>query len=159
MKTTAVKTKTIKILGIDYGEARIGLALFDDPEFGARALDTVDVTVTTAVKIIAARAIKEGASSLVVGLPLRMDGKEGGPARNVRKFAQSLAAVTKLTVAFQDERLTSAQAHTERKQSGAVTDRRGIDARAATILLETYLAAKGLLCPKPSHQDDYLDNE
>lgn len=144
----------MKIIGIDYGEARIGLALFEDPELGARALDTVSVTASTAVKVIAARVLKEGATKLVLGLPLKMDGTEGGAARNVRKFAQGLTVATGLKIAFQDERLTSAQAHTERKQAGALTDRRTIDARAATILLETYVTAKGLLCPKPSQLDD-----
>ncbi len=148
------ESSPVKILGIDYGDARIGLALFDDPELGARALDTVSVTPTTAVKLIAARAKKEGATALVVGLPLKMDGTEGGAARKVRRFADALAHTSGLRVAYQDERLTSAQAHTERKQSGAITDRRSIDARAATILLETFVTAKGLLCPRPNPHDE-----
>jgi putative Holliday junction resolvase len=145
----------VKLIGVDLGEKRVGLAVFDDPELPARPLDTVEVTPDTAVKRVAARVLAERATQLVVGLPLRLDGREGGAARNARRFAHALAKATRLPVDLQDERLTTAQAHGHRIAAGQKS-RAGIDARAAAILLETWAISKGLTCRRlqdPDHDE------
>jgi putative Holliday junction resolvase len=135
----------MKLIGIDLGERYVGLAVLDDPELGARPLDTVVVTSETAVKRIAARVLAERATQVVVGLPLRLDGREGSASRGARRFAEALARATKLPVDLQDERLTTVQAHGHRI-AAQKKGREGIDARAAAILLDTWAAAKGLTC-------------
>lgn len=135
----------MKVIGIDLGEKYVGLALIDDPELSAKPLDTVVVTAETAVKRVATRVLAEGATQLVVGLPLRLDGREGTASRGARRFAEALAKATKLPVALQDERLTTVQAHGNRIAAGK-KGREGIDARAAAILLDTWAASKGLTC-------------
>lgn len=144
-----------KLIGIDLGERRVGLAIIDDLELPARPLDTVEVTVETAVKRVAARVQAEGATQLVVGLPLRLDGSEGSSSRNARRFAEALSKRTKIPVAMQDERLTTVQAHGNRIAAGQKS-REGIDSRAAAILLDTWAAAKGLTCRRDplDHQSD-----
>ncbi len=145
----------MKLIGIDLGERHVGLAVIDDPELPARPLDTVEVTHETAVKRVAARVKAERATQLVVGLPLRLDGREGSSSRAARSFAQALAKSTKLPVDLQDERLTTVQAHVHRVAAGQ-KGRAGIDARAAAILLDTWAAAKGLTCRRDplDHQSD-----
>jgi putative Holliday junction resolvase len=142
----------MKLIGVDLGERHVGIALLDDPELSARPLDTVEVTPETAVKRVAARVLAESPTQLVVGLPLRLDGSEGSASRNARRFAEALAKATKLPVALQDERLTTAQAHVHRIAAGQ-KGRAGIDARAAAILLDTWAAAKGLTCRRTPDPD------
>lgn len=142
----------MKLIGVDLGERHVGLALLDDPELSARPLDTVEVTPETALKRVAARIVAEGATQVVVGLPLRLDGSEGSSSRNARRFAQALAKATKLPVDLQDERLTTVQAHANRVAAGQ-KGRAGIDARAAAILLDTWAAAKGLTCRRTQDLD------
>lgn len=135
----------MKLIGIDLGERHVGLAVIEDPELPAKPLTTVEVTVETAVKRVAARVLAEGATQLVVGLPLRLDGREGSASRGARRFAEALAKATKLPVDLQDERLTTTQAHVHRVAAGQ-KGRAGIDERAAAILLDTWAATKGLTC-------------
>lgn len=130
-----------KILGIDLGERRVGVAVWDDPELPARPLATLEVSPDERVAKIAALARREGATELVVGLPLRLDGREGASARAARRVAEALAKATKLPVSLQDERLTTTQAHAQRIAAG-VKGRSGIDARAAAILLQTFVDAR-----------------
>jgi putative Holliday junction resolvase len=144
----------LKLVGIDLGDRHVGLAVFDDPDLPARPLATIDVTPDTAVKRIAARVLAEGATGVVVGLPLKLNGREGTASRNARRFAELLARATKLPVDLQDERLTTVQAHGNRIAAGQ-KGRDGIDSRAAAILLETYAASKGLTCRRdPADHDD-----
>jgi putative Holliday junction resolvase len=131
----------VRILGIDLGERHVGIAVWDDPELPARPLTTLEVTPETTVARVAALAAQEQATELVVGLPLRLDGREGLASRKARRMATALARATGLPVALQDERLTTAQAHTHRVMAG-VKGRAGIDARAAAILLQTFVDAR-----------------
>lgn len=134
-------TESERILGVDLGERRVGVAIWDDPDLPARPLETLTVTPDSVVSRIAEVAARERATELVVGLPLRLDGREGAAARRARRVAEALARVTGLPVSLQDERLTTAQAHVHRALAG-VKERRGreaIDARAAAIVLQTFV--------------------
>lgn len=116
----------------------MGLALWEDPDLPARAFSTLQVTPRTIVAQIAEVANAHQVQGLVVGLPLRLDGREGHASRRARKIAVELERATGLSVALQDERLTTMQAQTERVAAG-VKGRAGIDARAAAIVLQTYV--------------------
>ncbi len=144
----------VKLFAVDLGTRHVGLAVLDDPELSARPFATVEVTPDTAVKRVAARLLAEGATSVVVGLPLRLSGQEGTASRNARRFAHLLAKATGLPVELLDERLTTVQAHGNRIAAGR-RGREGIDERAAAILLDTWAASKGLTCRRdPADLDD-----
>lgn len=131
-------------LGVDLGARRIGLAVHDDPDLDARPLGTLDLKgVKDPVGALAERAKSLGASEIVVGLPLNMDGSDGPSARNARKIASALRKRAGVPVRLWDERLTTTQAQRSRVARG-VKGREGIDAEAAAILLQAYVdAARG----------------
>ena len=151
----------MRIVGIDYGRARIGIAWSDESERIALPKATVELRKGDSVAGRVATAlvallqddrgqledpigVQEGITRLVVGLPLRLDGTEGEAARQVRAFAKTLKKKTKLEVVFWDERLTTVSA----ERSLAMMDVRGRDRRAvvdrtaAAILLQSYLDAQ-----------------
>jgi len=131
-------------LGVDLGARRIGLALHDDPDLDARPLGTLDLRgVKDPVGALTERAIAVGATEIIVGLPLNMDGTDGPSARSARKVAAALRKRSGLAVRLWDERLTTTQAQRARVARG-VKGREGIDAEAAAILLQAYVdAARG----------------
>jgi putative Holliday junction resolvase len=128
----------VRILGFDLGERHLGVALWDDPELPARPLETVSVTSSTLVDAIVHVIDREKADEVVIGLPLRLDGREGLASRHARRVAKAISARVKIPVHLEDERLTTAQAHTHRVMAGK-KGREGIDARAAAILLQTFV--------------------
>lgn len=132
----------MKRLGVDHGLARVGLAIADDESGLAHPLQTLAGKDHEALaKQVAARAGQEGASEIVVGLPLALDGSEGGAARRARKFADRVKALTALPVILWDERLTSAQAEralTEMAVRGA-RKREVVDQVAAALILQSYI--------------------
>ncbi len=128
----------MRILGFDLGERHLGVAVWDDPELPARPLDTVAVTSATQVERVLAVIEREKPDEVVIGLPLRLDGREGLASRNARKVAKAVAARAKVPVHLEDERLTTSQAHTHRVMAGQ-KGRAGIDARAAAILVQTFV--------------------
>ena len=127
---------------LDYGEARVGVAI--DDELGAMAHPRPTVAAKPEKDLLAALvtlAREEGVGRFVVGLPLDMKGGEGDGARKVRAFAQRLADATGLDVELWDERLTTVEAR--RKLAGAGLKERDIrgrvDAAAAVTLLQSWL--------------------
>lgn len=132
-------------LGVDPGDARVGLAVSDADDLLATPLCTVAARGEgDPAKLIAAEAARTGCEEIIVGLPRNLDGSEGGAARKARLLAGRIHAATGLRVVLWDERLTTAEAHralgnadlSEREQ------RRVIDQVAATILLQSYLDAR-----------------
>ena len=142
-------------LGIDYGTRRVGVALSDEGGRFATPLEVLTVTAPEqALGRLADRARREGATVIVVGLPLNMDGTEGPAASAVRTWARALAEAAGATLVFVDERLSSfaaEQALVERKRAGERLTRRGkkqrLDAVVAAQLLQSYL--DGTLAPLP----------
>jgi putative Holliday junction resolvase len=137
-----------RILGVDYGQVRIGLALSDPDRKIAFPHATYerrgrDQDAAWFRELVA----EEKPVRIVVGLPLHNDGREGQKAAEARAFGQWLAEVTGLPVCWWDERFTTVEAESALWQAG-LTHRRRRDRRdrvAAQILLQAYLDAG---CPE-----------
>lgn len=118
----------------------------DDEGIIALPLRTLAADPNAAVnaKNIAAIATEEGCGSIVMGLPLRLDGSQGSAARKAQVLAKRLRACTDAPVILWDERLTTAQAQRALRASdmGAQKERSVIDQAAATLLLQSYLDSK-----------------
>lgn len=127
---------TVRIIGIDYGERRIGVAAADTRTRIAIPLETREVTGDP-VEAIVAIAAEQSADELVLGLPLSMTGAIGPQAELIQEAAQILSGRLKIPVRTWDERLTTAQAEREARARGAGT--KGRDAVAAAIMLQSYV--------------------
>lgn len=131
------------ILGIDYGEKRIGLAVSDPLGIAAHGLDTVEAdSEGSELDRIAEIVSERDVERIVVGLPLHMDGGEGEVARKVRGFVKSLKrCIPDVTVELLDERLTSARAHRALSSEGVSMKERKkrVDRMAAQFILQRYL--------------------
>lgn len=132
----------MKIMAVDYGDARTGLAACDPGEMLASPVGTVEHWDPQKVAEEAAKAAKEvRAERIVVGHPLNMDGTTGPRAQLCREFAALLREASGLPVVLWDERQTTVTA----TRYLNATDTRGkkrkkvIDAVAATVILESYL--------------------
>jgi putative Holliday junction resolvase len=124
----------VKVLALDFGRARTGVAVSDPTGLLARPLGVVERAATEdGLARLAALISDEGAERVVVGLPLTLRGDRGEQARETEAFVESLAAVTDVPVVTFDERFTTALA----VQDGSATPE---DARAAAHLLSSYLA-------------------
>lgn len=127
-----------RLLAVDYGTRRIGLAVGSTRDRVAVTLATLEGSPEgEAIRRVAEAAREEGATRLLVGLPLNMDGSEGGAARRARAFGNRLAAAADLPVLFVDERLTSEAAReAARSASGGRRVGKPVDDLAAAILLQ-----------------------
>ncbi len=132
-----------RLLGIDWGEVRIGLALSDETQLLASPLDTL--VRRRGKRFPMPRFLEHVAAhrpvGLVVGLPLDPEGREGTAAGEARALASLVGARTGLPVVLWDERMTSARALAAiREQGGSTRGRReDVDALAAAILLQHFL--------------------
>jgi putative Holliday junction resolvase len=129
------------IMGLDYGERRIGLAVCDELEIAAHALPTVERNGAELDRIAELLAERQ-AECIVVGLPLRMDGTDGPASRRVRGFMKALRRhVPGVDLVTMDERLTTAQAHAALSAMGAKMRyrRKNVDGMAAQIILQRYI--------------------
>ena len=135
-----------RILAVDWGERRIGVAISDPTGLIARALPTLEVrSESQAVAAVRDLARREEAERLVVGLPLHLDGSRGPAAESAERFARLVERASGLPVEMWDERLTSAQALRDAREVGErLRGNKGrLDARAAQLLLQSYLDARG----------------
>jgi len=132
----------MRILAVDYGTKRTGLAIGDDETRVALPLDVIATDDLAALaEAVADVAEREGVDRIVLGEPLHMDGTTGPMVETVRSLADTLRGRTGLTVDLFDERLTSHAAEgrfvgtpfTKRQR------KRRVDALAAMILLQSYL--------------------
>lgn len=132
-----------RILGVDFGDVRTGLALSDPSRFLASGLETIAPggLEKTAVAV-AERVRKEGAVAIVVGLPKNMDGSEGARADRCRQFAERLAELSGLPVVLLDERLTTVAASRILNEANVRgKDRKKVvDTLSAEILLQNLLS-------------------
>jgi putative Holliday junction resolvase len=142
----------LRLLALDIGRKRIGLALYDPAEGIVHGLDTLQRKTREEDLLRLTRIAQERrASAFVSGLPLNMDGSEGPQAKFVRDFCARLERASGLPIRFQDERLTSVEAESRLKEAGwslkklLEEKRKGVvDRMAAMLLLEDYVAAQGL---------------
>ena len=134
-----------RILGIDYGERRVGLALSDPTATIASPLPTLKrragkrPPVAPVSRLVEEHEVEE----IVVGLPLTLDGEESDWTREVRAFGAAVGERTGRPVAFQDERMTSVRAERAVRSVGLPRSKREekerIDAAAAVLILQAYL--------------------
>jgi putative Holliday junction resolvase len=134
-------TRLGRILGLDLGQSRIGVAISDPDRRVAVPLGTVRTGAPEDVKAIAAMVKEQGIAAIVVGQPLSLSGRKGEAADHAEKFAQALRDFLKLPVFLQDERLTTVEADRQLADAGVRgRDRRRIvDQTAATLILQAYL--------------------
>ncbi len=135
-----------RILALDLGKKRIGLALSDPLRITAQGLPTLQrTTIRADVAEIERIAAENDVSLVLLGLPLHMDGKEGRQVQYTREFADYLTGRTGRKVEFWDERMTSVEAGRVLRDSGISIAKRAkaVDRLAAQILLESYLSASG----------------
>lgn len=136
----------MRLLGIDLGEKRIGIALSDPGRIVAQSAGQIarGTPAETLEKLrdMAARHEVDGA---VVGLPLNMNGSDGPAARSAREFAGSLRKGLGIPVALWDERLTTAEADSLMKSAGLSRRKRAVrvDGIAAQLILQSYLDSRG----------------
>ena len=149
----------MRVLALDIGEKRVGVAI-SDPAAGWRRRSRSSTRVEASRPAGKLRTTRRGlrGRTVVVGLPLSMDGTEGPQARRVREVAERLARFLPVPMEFVDERLSSAEAkrrmreagHDERSQRGV------IDMVAAAIFLQDYLDAA---TDHPQARDERDSNE
>ncbi len=135
----------MRVLGIDYGVRRVGLALSDPTGMLATPLDTLQrrpgrrPPLKRIAEIISERDVRE----VVIGLPLGLDGEENAWCAEVRAFGEALQKRTALPIHFQDERLTSVMAERAVRASGLRRTERErkdrVDRAAAVLILQRWL--------------------
>ena len=133
----------MKIMAVDLGDARTGLAMCDRTEFLASPIGVIeDYSFGNTMKKVAAAAEEYGAQMIVVGYPKNMDGSEGERAQKCEKFAMMLKEIVPIPVTLWDERSTTVMAHNYLNENNVRGKKRKdvVDAVAATIILESYLA-------------------
>jgi putative Holliday junction resolvase len=131
-----------RLIGLDVGDRRIGVAISDPLGITAAGLETIErVNMHTDVDNIALLAARHGAVQIVVGLPYNMDGTTGEQAEKVKSFAKKLARATGLPIVYEDERLTTISAIRTLTIQGVKTgkNRELVDKQAAAIILQRYL--------------------
>lgn len=130
-----------RILALDPGTRRIGVALSDPLGLTAQPHGTLDATAADLDARLRALAAEAGAGMIVVGLPIGLNGTEGRAAEQARAFAARVAAATGLPVRLHDERLTTVTAERVLLEAGLRRERRKAvrDKVAAAVLLQSYL--------------------
>lgn len=130
-----------RVLGIDFGTKRIGLARSDLSRLIASPLKTIQAgkTLDDTIKLILQELTD--IEQIVVGLPLLLSGKDSETTQQVRRFAHHLHTVSQLPVALFDERLTTTQVENLLKEQRLSRKKRAkhLDVMSATLILQTYL--------------------
>jgi putative Holliday junction resolvase len=129
-----------RILGLDFGRARIGVAISDELQMLAHPLETIPANEKPAARV--AEIVREKqVDHVVAGIPRQMNGQIGTAATEVLEFVDKLRAILPCPVVTWDERLTTVAAHRALRDAGKKTrDTRGyVDQVAAQMILQTYL--------------------
>ena len=132
----------MRIMCIDYGDARTGLAVSDAMNLLVGEAWTVNQwDANTLADEIIRQAVARGVERFVLGLPKNMDGTEGARAEKCREFAALLAGKTDIPIVMWDERRSSIEAHAILHANGKKEKkhRKTVDAVAASLILEGYL--------------------
>ena len=134
-----------RVLALDLGKQRIGLALSDASQVIAQGLETLERTnIRQDLARLSQLASDNSVSLIVIGNPLHMSGREGFQAEKAREFGARLQDASGIPVEFWDERLTTVEAERVLRQSGISIQKRAkaVDRLAAVILLESYLDSR-----------------
>ncbi len=131
-----------RVLGIDPGEARIGVAISDPERRMAVPFGTIDVGRPPGeLKAVAAIVQADEVSLIVIGLPRELSGNEGPRAAHARAFGDALGVVLTVPIEFQDERLSTVEAERALREAGVTgrERRKVVDQSAAAIILQAWL--------------------
>lgn len=149
-----------RILALDIGEKTIGVAVSDEPQ--ERAFPVLTIARGEGYRRDAAElrrlTAEHAACEIVVGLPLNMDGSEGPQAGAVREFVAGLRGYVRVPIRFEDERLTTWEAEQALLRSGTPRSKikQTVDANAAALILEAYLARRKAAHDAPEHPSGLL---
>ena len=131
-----------KLLGVDFGDKRTGLAECDISGMLASGIGTIREggMRNTAVRV-AKEATTRCCKKIIVGLPKNMDGTEGDRAKTVRAFVEILSTLVDIPIEFYDERMTTMQAYRFLDNTGTFGKKRkaAIDTLSAEIILQNYI--------------------
>jgi putative Holliday junction resolvase len=134
-----------RVLGLDVGARRIGVAVSDPLGISAQGLETLHrrnkkYDFAFLYRVIRTYNVKE----IVVGLPLRMSGEEGTQAQKIQLFAEDLRKHFKMTVHLWDERLSSAEANRLLRETDLSIEKRGqaVDRMAAVLILQSWMESR-----------------
>jgi putative pre-16S rRNA nuclease len=155
----------MRVVGVDFGGRRIGVAVSDATGVLARPLETIhrgrgagDDEAVTALRTILLRLERDGdpIDTIVVGLPRRLDGSPNAQTPLVERFVARLRTATGLTIVTQDERLSSREAESRLALGEKDWRRRKarLDAAAAAVILQDYLDARR---EPPAWEPDFSD--
>ena len=134
-----------RVLAIDIGSKRVGLAISDEMRLSVRTLPALPRTPWKRLLVsLADLCEKFDVKSIVLGLPLRLDGSEGDAAHEARRIARNLELSLKLPLFLQDERLTSKDAETALRADGlnVAEVAKRVDSEAASIILCDFLSSQ-----------------
>ncbi|MDZ4287596.1 MAG: Holliday junction resolvase RuvX [Prosthecobacter sp.] len=154
-----------RILAIDHGTVRIGLAISDEMELVASPLKTVDAR-HEAVREIVHVVREKHVARIVIGMPFHMNGEKGGAAERVENFAADLAKALQheVPIEFADERLSSVEAEASLSRAGITGKRERneiVDQLAAVVILQDYLNSQrgpaGFLLPDEAYDLKWND--
>ena len=136
-----------RALGLDHGDARIGVAISDELGMLAHPLTTIQVKAGDSIAAIADIVQREKIGTVVIGMPRNMDGTYGPAAEKVRAFAEKLRSVIASPVKLWDERLTTVAAQRALHEAGRNTrqSREVIDQAAAQLILQGWLDSQAML--------------
>ncbi len=144
-----------RAMGIDLGEARVGVALSDTLGMLAHPCETIRVELKRGIEAVIRRiaeiVVRERIGVIVVGLPRNMDGTEGSAAAKARTFADQVRVATSCDVRLFDERLTTVAAQKALHASGrnVKQGRAVIDQVAAQMILQIYLDGEAMRLAGP----------
>jgi putative Holliday junction resolvase len=134
-----------RVLGLDLGDARIGVAISDDDRRLAVPLGTIHTGAPADLKAVAKLVEEHDATAVVVGLPISMTGDRGPAALKTEAFADALRSFLHVPVELCDERLSTVEAERVLRHAGVrgQARRRVVDRTAATVILQAWLDARG----------------
>jgi putative holliday junction resolvase len=136
-------TRSGRVLGLDLGDVRIGVAISDDDRRMAMPLGTIHTGAPADLKAVASLVEEHVATAVVVGLPLSLTGERGPAAVKAGSFADALRSTLDVPVELHDERLSTVEAERALRQAGVGgRERRSVvDRSAATVILQAWLDA------------------
>ncbi|MGB0609370.1 MAG: Holliday junction resolvase RuvX [Verrucomicrobiales bacterium] len=136
----------MKVIGIDYGEVRIGVSCSDDLGMFAHPLETIHVKKIDPIKRIIEIAEEKKIQAVVIGMPRNLDGSYGSAAKKVESFLKKIKTVLpEVQVVEQDERFTTTVAQKKLQDTGHTvkSSRQIIDEVAAVEILQSFLDQNG----------------
>ena len=137
------KERAGRLLALDLGEKRVGVAVSDAMRMTVRALPTLYRTNWKELLRAVAELVRRfDAKAVVIGLPLNLDGTEGNAAKEARKIAEKFGLSLKIAIYLQDERLTTREAEESLRAAGYSDSevREQVDSQSAAIILRDFLA-------------------